>query len=730
MATWSPKRTDEVGALDADLVQVSPLTGGKFMDFRFAVEGVQVLANDPACPDWFDAVAVTANASLVYSVENLLSSLPGALKMTTNGGSGAVTCTHTSASYPPLTDHSGAFYFRLDTNPTANWRPVLWSQFGSSGTATYLRVNSSNRSIDILDTNTVKGSSHRTLSAATWYRCEWHYACGSPGTITIRIYEGDSTSIYDEFSATYNNGTYSLGVQYGIVNGVNLGGNYVRIAAIADACSTWPGPYPYSMDAFRIAASDQKYLCEIDSNGQIVQRAWGPFHLTDGGGLPHYLNQKGDPLIRICDRGILVGGNYNLGNPVDESQTKVYDVFIDAASRRVYMSSQNVWTIDDPPDINGRRQMMVPSALNQFFQFVDTAAVWTAGSPVVSVPNLALNLTMRGCGINLGGTAGGLDGTQFNIAEILSPTSCTVTPTPATSSAAGVAKITTYPYPQDLMGTEAGLLLMQLRWDQMNFPWNRDETVTTTTSGSATVTASGFTSDDINRYLLINDDPTLCARGMFKILNVVGTTLTLDATVGASLSGVPCTVCDSKYEGGAVDPADPQFTIVGQATKHCGALNSDGSKQTGAIKILFRSPDPNSPYTRNVSPELTWLTVDNADAITTPLPFGYDTGNAVVQQTNKSTGVTIDTPTGKITMNNAALNAGVSVSFTVTCAAVTIDDTVSVSMRSGGSADSYSFDVTAVADGSFRIQVHNITAATNLSEALVLNYTITRGASA
>jgi len=106
--------------------------------------------------------------------------------------------------------------------------------------------------------------------------------------------------------------------------------------------------------------------------------------------------------------------------------------------------------------------------------------------------------------------------------------------------------------------------------------------------------------------------------------------------------------------------------------------------------------------------------------------YGSGAGGTVTQSTSKSTGVTLDKVCGQITMNNAALNAGTSVSFTLTNSAIASTDTVRVNIQSGATADSYNVDVTAVAAGSCRIQVRNFTAG-NLSEALVLNFAVIKG---
>jgi hypothetical protein len=121
--------------------------------------------------------------------------------------------------------------------------------------------------------------------------------------------------------------------------------------------------------------------------------------------------------------------------------------------------------------------------------------------------------------------------------------------------------------------------------------------------------------------------------------------------------------------------------------------------------------------------------VQAIDLTTQGLGFYAGAGSTVTQQTNKSTGVTISYMTGTITMNNAALNAGVAVGFTVTNTKVAATDIPIVVIKSGATADSYNVQVDAVASGSFRIQIRNHTAG-NLSEAVVLSFAIIKGVAA
>jgi hypothetical protein len=110
--------------------------------------------------------------------------------------------------------------------------------------------------------------------------------------------------------------------------------------------------------------------------------------------------------------------------------------------------------------------------------------------------------------------------------------------------------------------------------------------------------------------------------------------------------------------------------------------------------------------------------------------FGYNTGSstavptAVTQATSKSTGVTANTPCGTITMNGAALAAGVEVAFIVTNSTVSAYDVPVLAIKSGSAtAGTYLLSVAAVAAGSFTVVVTNASAG-SLSEALVISFAL------
>lgn len=101
-------------------------------------------------------------------------------------------------------------------------------------------------------------------------------------------------------------------------------------------------------------------------------------------------------------------------------------------------------------------------------------------------------------------------------------------------------------------------------------------------------------------------------------------------------------------------------------------------------------------------------------------------GGAVTQGTSKSTGVTLNTHSGEITMHNAELGAQTAVTFTVTCSVAEAQDVAIVNHVSTG-VGSYIITPNNFTAGSFDITVTNGTAGA-LSQALVLRYVLIKGA--
>jgi len=97
---------------------------------------------------------------------------------------------------------------------------------------------------------------------------------------------------------------------------------------------------------------------------------------------------------------------------------------------------------------------------------------------------------------------------------------------------------------------------------------------------------------------------------------------------------------------------------------------------------------------------------------------------AVTQATSKSTGVTLNTSAGQITMNNAALGATTNVAFALTNNKIGPKDVIIVNVAGGAASnETYNCWVSGHTTGSCSFVLRNISGG-SLSEAVVLNFAI------
>lgn len=108
---------------------------------------------------------------------------------------------------------------------------------------------------------------------------------------------------------------------------------------------------------------------------------------------------------------------------------------------------------------------------------------------------------------------------------------------------------------------------------------------------------------------------------------------------------------------------------------------------------------------------------------------GVGVGSTVTQQTNRTTGVTLDKLAGAVTTSNASLGPELSADFVFTNAKVAIGDVVVLSMVSGSNGGGTLVNVVGVAAGSFTVRVHNGNAAAGTAEtgAIIINYVVLKG---
>ncbi len=111
--------------------------------------------------------------------------------------------------------------------------------------------------------------------------------------------------------------------------------------------------------------------------------------------------------------------------------------------------------------------------------------------------------------------------------------------------------------------------------------------------------------------------------------------------------------------------------------------------------------------------------------VNSPVGTGYATGagGAVTQLTSRTTGVTLNTPAGAITMFSAAGSA-TPATFIVTDSTVSATDTILVSERSG--TNLYILHVTSVSAGSFAVTFY--TTGGVAVDAPVINFAVFKSA--
>ena len=157
------------------------------------------------------------------------------------------------------------------------------------------------------------------------------------------------------------------------------------------------------------------------------------------------------------------------------------------------------------------------------------------------------------------------------------------------------------------------------------------------------------------------------------------------------------------YGAGHYVTTGSKNTILGGYTGNQGGLDI----RTASNRIVLSDGDGNPR----------WY-IDNVGAA------GYSptTGGTVTQATSRTTGVTLNTPTGAITLVSAA-GTTTWQTFTVTNSSVAATDTLIVNQKSG--TDLYEIHVTAVAAGSFNISFKTTGGTT--TEQPVFNYALIKG---
>lgn len=248
-----------------------------------------------------------------------------------------------------------------------------------------------------------------------------------------------------------------------------------------------------------------------------------------------------------------------------------------------------------------------------------------------------------------------------------------------------------------------------------------NENLTLDAKGSGTMTLNGTATGAISLARNTTVTGTFGVTGAGTITSTSASAL----TVGANGSTNPVLQVDANTANvatglkvtGAAAAAGLALAVVSSGTNENLAIDAKGS---GTITL-------GGTLTGNI---VATRAIAGALGITSAGPtagIGYATGagGAVTQATNRSTGVTLNTVSGAITLVSAAGSATAS-SFTVTNSAVAATDTVIICQKSG--TDKYITMVTAVAAGSF--QVTSFTTGGTTTEQPVFNFAVIKAVAA
>lgn len=170
------------------------------------------------------------------------------------------------------------------------------------------------------------------------------------------------------------------------------------------------------------------------------------------------------------------------------------------------------------------------------------------------------------------------------------------------------------------------------------------------------------------------------------------------------------------------------------ATAAQGAL-ADSAVQPGEVGTLAAQNADNVSITGgsiqdvNFTGSFTGITSITSQSFKTTNDIGYTTGagGAVTQITSRTTGVTLNKPSGQITLVAGSISGLSTQEFTLTNSFIAATDVVLASFGAGLTASQYDVTVTATAAGSCNIAVHNVNNTATPTDTPVINFVVFKG---
>jgi hypothetical protein len=195
-------------------------------------------------------------------------------------------------------------------------------------------------------------------------------------------------------------------------------------------------------------------------------------------------------------------------------------------------------------------------------------------------------------------------------------------------------------------------------------------------------------------------------------INITGT---IQATAKAQLIGA----AGGTIATGALASSDSNVILYDNGTGNWAGYGADNNGNFW-LRVGYSGTAAAPFYLDAVSSGDAYFTKAlRSSGATSGVGYATGAGGAVTQATSRTTGVTLNTVCGAITLVSAAGSTTIQ-AFTVTNSAVAATDTVVVSQKSG--TDKYRLYVTAVAAGSFQISYATLSGTT--TEQPVFNFSV------
>ena len=226
--------------------------------------------------------------------------------------------------------------------------------------------------------------------------------------------------------------------------------------------------------------------------------------------------------------------------------------------------------------------------------------------------------------------------------------------------------------------------------------------------------AGNLIGTNLTGTLLTAAQPNITSTGNLSVANIATANITTLANVTATTAATS-NITGALRVAGGVGIVGNAFvgglmTVTGNVTggnlTTAGLVNATGNVTGGNI-----------------------ITVGSITSSSKTAGVGYATGagNVVTQLTSKSTPVTLNALTGRITANAESLAATTSVSFNMVNSGLGASDIISINHVSGGTFGAYNIQGRVANAGNATINIYNVTAGA-LAEAIVIGFVVIKGA--